>query len=221
MRRVMYVMLAAAAAVALSATPAHADGFVSPWAGVHFGSDVDNGRGAFGVNAGYMGAGIIGGELDFGYSPSFFGTQNDFGHNTVIDVMGNLIVGVPIGGTHGAGFRPFVAGGVGLVRTQMDGGTVATVSSSRQSIRLWISVQGRWGISTSTSGFAETFAYFGTFHGDVVNGIDLGDRCTSGASPPAWSCASARCGMRSCGSTGRETVNARCSRSPALGVISD
>jgi len=68
----MYVMLAAIAVVALSAAPARADGFVSPWAGVHFGSDVDNGRGAFGVNAGYMGAGVVGGELDFGYSPSFF-----------------------------------------------------------------------------------------------------------------------------------------------------
>jgi opacity protein-like surface antigen len=37
---------------------------------------------------------------------------------------------VPIGGTHGVGFRPFVTGGVGLIRTQIDGGTVAKVSSS-------------------------------------------------------------------------------------------
>jgi len=72
-----------------------------------------------------MGAGIAGGELDFGYSPSFFGTQNDFGHNTVIDLMANVIVGVPIGGTHGVGVRPFVTGGLGLIRTQIDGGTLA------------------------------------------------------------------------------------------------
>ena len=40
-----------------------------------------------------MGTGIIGGELDFGYSPSFFGDKTLFGDNTVIDVMANLIVG--------------------------------------------------------------------------------------------------------------------------------
>ena len=65
-------------------------------------------------------------KSDFGCSPSFFGTKSDFGNNTVMDLMGNVIVGVPIGGTHGAGVRPYVVGGVGLIRTQIDGGTVAT-----------------------------------------------------------------------------------------------
>jgi hypothetical protein len=49
------------------------------------------GRGTFGVSAGGMGAGVIGGEVDFGYNPSFFGTQNDFGNNSVLNVMRNLI----------------------------------------------------------------------------------------------------------------------------------
>ena len=120
------------AAIALVAAPtqARAQGFVVPWAGVNWGSNIGDGRGAFGVNAGYMGAGIIGGELDFGYSPSFFGTKNDFGNNTVIDLMGNLIIGVPIGGTYGKTLKPYVTGGVGLLRTQIDGGTLANVSSS-------------------------------------------------------------------------------------------
>ena len=110
---------------------ARAEGYVVPWVGANWGSgnNIDNGRAAFGVNAGGMGAGIIGGEVAFGYSPSFFGTKNDFGNNTVLDLMGNLIVGIPIGGTHGAGIRPFVTGGVGLLRTQIDGGTLARVSS--------------------------------------------------------------------------------------------
>src|SRR4029079_11572147 len=74
------------------------------------------------------GAGIIGGELDFGWTPSFFGTKSDFGNNSVIDLMGNVIIGVPIGGTHGAGVRPFVTGGVGLIRTQIDGGTLTNLN---------------------------------------------------------------------------------------------
>lgn len=123
------ILTAVVAGVAMP-TPARAEGYVSPWAGIAFGSSANNSRGTFGVDAGGMGAGIIGGEVDFGYSPSFFGTQNDFGHNTVIDLMGNVIVGVPIGGTRGAGVRPYLTGGVGLLRTQIDGGTLANVSSS-------------------------------------------------------------------------------------------
>src|SRR5262249_61883570 len=100
MRHVVKLLIVTAAtALVLAPTSARAEGYVSPWAGVQFGSSADNGRGSFGVQAGGMGAGIIGAELDFGYSPSFFGTTNDFGHNTVINLMGNVIVGVPIGGT--------------------------------------------------------------------------------------------------------------------------
>jgi outer membrane protein with beta-barrel domain len=133
MRRALKLLIITAA-VGLVAAPmqARAEGFVTPWIGANWGSglNIDNGRAAFGVNAGAMGAGIIGGEVAFGYSPSFWGNQNDFGNNSVIDLMGNLIVGIPIGGTHGAGVRPFVSGGIGLLRTQLDGGTLARVSSS-------------------------------------------------------------------------------------------
>jgi len=118
--------------IALVLTPiqARADGFVTPWVGSAFGSGFSNGRTAIGVDAGAMGGGIVGGELDFGYSPSFFGTKNDFGNNTIINLMGNLLLGVPIGGTHGSSVRPYAVGGIGLLRTQIDGGTIAKVSSS-------------------------------------------------------------------------------------------
>ncbi len=112
-----------AIAFVLAPLPARADGFVTPWVGSAFGSSFDNGRGTFGVSAGGMGAGIVGGEVDFGYNPSFFGTQNDFGNNSVLNLMGNVIVGVPIGGTQGKGVRPYVVGGLGLIRTQIDGVT--------------------------------------------------------------------------------------------------
>lgn len=133
MRRVMKALIVTGAmALVFAPMQARADGFVSPWIGTSFGagSNIDNGRTTFGVTAGAMGAGIVGGEVDFGYNPSFFGTKNDFGDNTVIDLMGNLIVGVPIGGTHGAGIRPYVTGGLGLIRSQIDGGTFFDVKSS-------------------------------------------------------------------------------------------
>src|SRR5436309_1108886 len=133
MRRVLTGIIAVATiALVLAPSPARAEGYFSPWVAANAGSNTNfnSGRAGFGAQAGAMGAGIIGGELNFGWSPSFFGTTNDFGNNSVINLMGNVIVGIPVGGTHGAGVRPFVTGGVGLLRTQIDGGTIATVSSS-------------------------------------------------------------------------------------------
>ena len=129
-RGIKATLLTGAIALVLAPVPARADGFVTPWVGSAFGSNIDNGQTTFGVSAGGMGAGIVGGEVDFGWSPSFFGTKSDFGNNTVMNLMGNVIVGVPIGGQHGAGIRPYVVGGLGLIRTQIDGGTIANVSSS-------------------------------------------------------------------------------------------
>ncbi len=128
MRRRAGGILGVAAALMIFAapSPARAEGFVSPWIGVNFGNNpfenldedvADGGRTSYGVTAGYMGAGIIGGEFDFGYSPSFFGDDSDFGSNNVLTAMGNVIIGIPIGGTRGAGVRPYVTAGLGLIRT--------------------------------------------------------------------------------------------------------
>lgn len=157
MRRVIKALILTAVVAAVAApTQARAEGYVSPWAGVGFGSNVENGRGAFGVDAGGMGAGIIGGEVGFGYSPSFFGTKTDFGNNTVIGLMANLIVGVPIGGTHGGGFRPFVTGGLGMIRTQIDGGTFTKVSSHNN--------MAGWNLGAGAMGF---FSDHAGIRGDV------------------------------------------------------
>lgn len=99
----------------------HAEGFVNPWIGANFATEPGDGRRSFGVTAGGMGAGVIGGEIDFGYSPSFFGTNNAFGDNNVLTVMGNLVIGIPIGGTRGIGIRPYGSGGIGLIRSTVDG----------------------------------------------------------------------------------------------------
>src|SRR5438045_1205829 len=111
-----------------SAVPAHADGFISPTIGVNFGGDAGGtlrsaASGAanqgdkinFGAAAGWMGAGVIGVEEDFAYSPSFFGDGGNITKSRVVTAMTNLIIGAPIGGQHGGGIRPYASGGVGLV----------------------------------------------------------------------------------------------------------
>jgi len=112
----------------LSASPARADGFVSPTVGVNFGGDAGGTlRGAttgavnqgskinYGVAAGWMGKGFIGVEEDFSYSPNFFGDGGNLDKSRVYTLMTNLIIGAPIGGQRGGGIRPYASGGVGLI----------------------------------------------------------------------------------------------------------
>lgn len=182
MRSVLKALVVSATAVGICApAAARAEGYVSPWAAVQFGGkltdvreDVDRSRAAFGVTAGGMGAGIIGGEFDFGYSPSFFGTENDFGNNTLITVMGNVIVGIPIGGTTGGGVRPYVTGGIGLIRTQIDGGRLFPVTSSSSDNELGFNIGGGvMGFFSNHFGIRGDVRYMRAFSGDIVNNIDL------------------------------------------------
>jgi opacity protein-like surface antigen len=119
MRRVLKALVLTAAVACVGApAQARAEGYVSPWAGVNFsGSDGLEGKQAYGVNAGFMGAGIIGAEFSFGWSPNFL-DESDL-KNREIDAMGNVIVGIPIGGTHGAGIRPFATAGLGAIHTSI------------------------------------------------------------------------------------------------------
>jgi hypothetical protein len=173
MKRVVTFCVFAAAIAVGTPTTARAEGYVSPWTGVQFGSDVANGRAGFGVNAGGMGAGVIGGEVGLGFNPSFFGSNNDFGSNSVLDLMGNIIVGVPIGGTRGTGVRPFVTGGLGLIRTQIDGGNLFRVASSGNHFGYNVG-GGVMGYFSDHVGVRGDLRYLRTVDGDVVNGLDLG-----------------------------------------------
>jgi opacity protein-like surface antigen len=78
----------------------------------------------FGASLAWMGAGIVGFEVDFGYSPNFF--QNtvgsgdfEFGDSNLTTLMGNVLIGVPVGGQTGPGFRPYVAGGLGIIKSSI------------------------------------------------------------------------------------------------------
>ena len=177
MKRVIKsLILSGAVAVVFAPIQARADGFVTPWVGSAFGSNIKNGQTTVGVSAGGMGAGIIGGEADFGWSPSFFGTKSDFGNNTVMNLMGNVILGVPVGGQHGAGIRPYVVGGVGLIRTQIDGGTISKVSSATNMFG-WDAGGGVMGYFADHVGVRGDLRYLRATGDLTVNGLDLkGDR---------------------------------------------
>jgi opacity protein-like surface antigen len=107
---------------------ARADWIFTPFIGSNLhqdddtlGVDTKNGTVNFGASLAWMGAGVFGVELDFGYAPNFFEQENasTFDGN-VTTLMGNLIVGIPIGGQTGGGVRPYVSGGVGLIKSRLD-----------------------------------------------------------------------------------------------------
>ena len=134
------LITAAVAVAALVVTPgkASADWYLTPFIGGVFGGNADFGdfddfddefekRVSFGGALGWMGNGVIGAEMDFGWTPNFFentfgDADFDFGDSNVTTLMGNLVVGAPFGGQRGPGFRPYASGGIGLLRSQVDGG---------------------------------------------------------------------------------------------------
>jgi opacity protein-like surface antigen len=69
-----------------------------------------------------MGAGVFGWEADFSFTPEFFeGADNDFdfdGGSNVVTAMVNAIIGIPVGGQRGGGFRPYLTAGVGMLQTE-------------------------------------------------------------------------------------------------------
>ena len=103
------------------ALPAVASGdwLASPFVGVSFGGDTEGQHVTYGGSIGYMGARVVGFEVDFGYAPDLLDDDADyFANSSATTLMANLIVGVPIGATRGA--RPYVSGGAGLLRTRIE-----------------------------------------------------------------------------------------------------
>jgi hypothetical protein len=179
-RLVPCFIISAATALVLAPRPARAEGYVSPFIGVNFANNsVDRnsakGKLNFGFDAGYMGAGVFGAEFDFGYAPDFFGESGDFGDNHVLTAMGNLILGVPIGGTHGAGVRPYASVGVGVVRTQVTGipGSleVPKIDSNHWGLNAGV---GMMGFFSDHAGLRGDIRYFRDLQGDIINTVDWG-----------------------------------------------
>jgi opacity protein-like surface antigen len=123
MRLKSRVLLTALVLVAGLPSSARADGFVSPFLGwTTSGQGVEN-RLHYGVNLGGMANEIIGFEMDLAFAPNFFElSEEDFGDfstdGSVTTLMGNVIVGVPIGTD--AQIRPYISGGAGLIRFNVE-----------------------------------------------------------------------------------------------------
>jgi len=178
MRCVLKVLIVATAVAVISAPAmARAEGYVSPWVSANTGSSFDNGRAGFGVDAGGMGAGIIECDVTFTKDRELVcrHSQCDLHTTTNILTVPELaaIVGVPVGGTHGGGVRPFATAGIGLIRTQIDGGTIATVSSSNNMLG-WNAGAGVMGFFNDHVGLRGDIKYLRGFE-DTNTGVNVID----------------------------------------------
>ena len=133
LRKIFFAASLIAIASAAAPTRASADWLFTPFIGATFGGNAevggigDNFKNEFerkvnyGASIGWMGGGIIGFEADFGYSPNFFRVDDNsdnfnlVGDGNVTTLMGNLVVGAPLGPV-----RPYASGGIGLLKSSVD-----------------------------------------------------------------------------------------------------
>lgn len=118
--RLAFSLASAFTVLLLTAAPARADWLFTPYLGVTFGGDTEGQHITYGGSIGWMGAGIIGFEVDGAFAPDVFDTDDvdlAIEDSNATTLMANLIVGAPIGGEPGV--RPYVSGGAGLIRTSV------------------------------------------------------------------------------------------------------
>jgi opacity protein-like surface antigen len=167
----------AALVLVLSPGAARADWLFTPSIGTGFGG-VAEGRShlTYGASIGWMGEGIFGWEADLAYTPEFFEPDDDdldlVENSNVVSFMANAIVGVPIGGTMGKGFRPFVSGGLGLLQLNVENAdSLFDVDSNEFGINLG---GGAMGFMTDHVGFRGDIRYYRALT-DVEERVDLAD----------------------------------------------
>jgi len=115
------LLLSSFACVLITASAASAQttgGLVTPFIGVTTNTPTDENRTVYGGSVGVTGS-VVGFELDFGYTPNFFELDDEFGEfdstGSVTTVMGNLLVGLPLGRV-----RPYGTIGAGLMRSNLE-----------------------------------------------------------------------------------------------------
>jgi opacity protein-like surface antigen len=177
-RKVVLASLLAIAVSAAAPAKASADWLFTPFIGMNWGASVTfndefgdfddefEKRVTYGASLAWMGAGIAGFEIDFGYSPNFFELTEgdadfDYGDNNLTTLMANLTLGAPIGGQSGIGLRPYASGGVGIIRTRVDNpGDLFEVNSNNWGFNAGAGVAGFFSDNVGIRGDVRYFRAF-------------------------------------------------------------
>jgi opacity protein-like surface antigen len=113
-----YAILPALLLSALVTAPAAAQTTLTPFAGTTFGGETTENRYVYGGVLGFgSGAGV---DIDFGYAPNFFGSDDPFGNLDGKLNITTLMFNIRFGGGKAPGLSPFVSGGGGLMRASVE-----------------------------------------------------------------------------------------------------
>ena len=167
-------------ALMLAPVPARADTLLIPFFGVNFGGDsgkevseaFDTSQYNWGGSITFMGGGVFGVEGDFGFSPDFYG-KTDGGGSKVLTATGNLVIGIPFGGQHGFGIRPYGVVGAGLLKSTSDFGT--GVADIDESDLTWIAGGGVFLFFGTRTGIRFDVRYFKTFDDLEILGVSIAE----------------------------------------------
>jgi hypothetical protein len=167
---------------AMAPRTASADWLFTPFHGATFGGSANvNGTGEdfkdeferkLNYGASLASGGPIGFEIDFGYSPNFFGVSGDstrinlVGDGNVTTLMGNLLVGASAGSV-----RPYASGGIGMIRSKVNdpGSFFDGVSSSD----LGMDAGAGLVFLSGNIGVRGDLRYFRALQNNDPNGVDL------------------------------------------------
>lgn len=171
-------VVVAALALMLAPASARADWLFTPNIGGGFGGDA-SGREhlTYGATIGWMGAGIFGWEADFAYTPEFFESEDtDFDFidsSNVTSFMANAVIGIPVGGQQGPGFRPYFTAGAGVLsRNVNDEEDLFEINNNEFGFNLGV---GAMGFATDHVGFRGDLRYYRSFEDpDEDNEFDIG-----------------------------------------------
>ena len=171
------------AAVLLFAAPAaRAQGHANIFVGSNFSGDAgrslsaalnDGSRLTWGGAIGGTFKGIFGAEVDMAYARHFYGNNDSLGNNYVFTLVPTLIVGVPVGGESGPGFRPYGTAGFGWIRRDLAVNGVDAIKDNDLGYSIGFGVDG---FATNHFGVRADYRYFRTVSADDstnVVGISL------------------------------------------------
>ena len=171
-----WLMIAALSAVAFTPATASADWLFTPNMGMTFsGAASGNEHFTYGASIGWMGAGVFGWEADLNYTPEFFeagdGDVDFIDNSNVTSAMFNAIVGAPVGGQFGPGFRPYFSGGIGMLSREVQSeDDLFDVNSNEWGFNLGF---GAMGFATDHVGFRGDLRYIRSFE-DLEETFDAG-----------------------------------------------
>ena len=122
------LVLIAAMALCLTPATASAEWIFTPFIGASFAAGTDNtdfddiidgSKMTYGGSLAWVGGGVLGFEVDFGYAPEYFEGDDDdvdfVDSSNYTSLMANVMVSAPRGA-----FRPYAVGGIGLLKTFVD-----------------------------------------------------------------------------------------------------